>query len=167
MATDSLWWLIAIALMAVGLIGTVLPVLPGTTVILAAAVVHRVMVGAEAGASWWCIGGLIVLTLISYAIDLASGYFGAKYFGATRWGVIGAAVGVVIGIFTGFVTLLFAPVAGAIIGEMLGGKRLGSAGKAGWGTFLGSIAGMLAKVVLGFAMVIWWLLDAQSPLKGG
>ncbi len=158
------WWLLTIVLMAVGLLGTVLPVIPGTTIILAAAVLHRVMVGGQLGANWWCIGGLVVLTLISYALDLASSYFGAKYFGATKWGVIGATIGVIVGLFTGFVTLLFAPVIGAIIGEIIAGKRLVSAGKAGWGTLLGNLAGMIGKLALGFGMVIWWLLSVHSPL---
>ncbi len=161
---NLLWWFIAIIGMAVGLIGTVLPVIPGTTIILAAAVIHRVMVGAQFGASWWCIGGLVLLTLISYALDLASGYFGAKYFGATKWGVIGAMIGVIVGLFTGFVTLLFAPVIGAIIGEVIAGKRLVSAGKAGWGTLLGNLAGMVGKLALGFGMVVWWLLAVPPPL---
>ncbi|MDQ6911632.1 MAG: DUF456 family protein [Verrucomicrobiota bacterium] len=158
------WWLLTIFLMALGLLGTVLPVIPGTTIILAAAVIHRAMVGAEVGASWWCIGGLVVLTLLSYALDLVSSYFGAKYFGATKWGVIGAAIGVVVGLFTGFVTLLFAPVLGAIIGEVIAGKRLVSAGKAGWGTLLGNLAGMVGKLAIGFGMVVWWLLSAKPPL---
>lgn len=158
------WWLLAIVLMAIGLLGTVLPVIPGTTIILAAAVIHRVMVGPEFGASWWCIAGLVLLTLISYALDLASSYFGAKYFGATKWGVIGAIIGVLVGLFTGFVTLLFAPVLGAIIGEMMAGKRLVSAGKAGWGTLLGNLAGMIGKLALGFGMVVWWLLAVHSPV---
>ena len=106
----------------------------------------------------------MLLTLISYALDLASSYFGAKYFGATKWGVIGAIIGVLVGLFTGFVTLLFAPVLGAIIGEMMAGKRLVSAGKAGWGTLLGNLAGMIGKMVLGFGMVVWWLLAVHSPV---
>ena len=161
---DALWWFGAIVLMAVGLIGTVLPVVPGTTIILAGAVIHRVMVGAEKGMSWWGIGALVVLTAISYAIDFAAGYVGAKYFGATRWGVIGAVIGGIIGIFTGFVTLLVLPIAGAIAGELLAGKRLVAAGKAGWGTLLGNLAGMISKLAIGLAMVIWWLVTVRAPL---
>ena len=161
---EFLWWLFAIVLMAVGLLGTVLPIIPGTTIILAAAVIHRFAVGAERGASWWCLGLLVLLTLISYALDLASGFFGAKYFGATKWGVIGATIGVIVGIFTGFVTLLFAPVAGAILGELIAGKRLVSAGKAGWGTLLGNLAGIIGKLAIGFAMVICWLLNVTAPI---
>ena len=161
---DALWWFAAIVIMAVGLIGTVLPIVPGTTIILAGAILHRVMVGPEKGIGWLGLGGLVLLALISYALDFASGYFGAKYFGASRWGVTGAVIGGIVGIFTGFVTLLVLPIVGAIAGELIAGKRLVSAGKAGWGTLLGNLAGMIAKLVIGLAMIIWFLLDAHGPV---
>src|SRR5215217_7354108 len=161
---DLLWWLAAIVVMAIGLIGTVLPVLPGTTIILAAAILHRIFVGADQGMSWWGLGGLVVLTLVSYGLEFLSSYFGAKYFGATRWGVAGAVIGGLIGIFTGFVTLLVLPIIGAILGELIAGKRLVKAGKAGWGTLLGSLAGMIAKLAIGLAMVSWWLIIVPAPI---
>lgn len=160
---DLIWWLAAIVVMAFGLIGTVLPIVPGTSIILVAAIVHRIGVGAEKGMSWWAIALLVALTLASYGIDFAAGYFGAKYFGATRWGVIGAVLGGIVGIFTGFVTLLVAPIIGAIAGEVIAGKKLVSAGKAGWGTLLGNLAGMVAKLAIGLAMIVVFLLNASSP----
>lgn len=161
---ELLWWLAAIVIMAVGLIGTVVPFIPGTTIILAAAVGHRLIVGPEIGMSWWGIAGLVVLALVSYGAEFASSYFGAKYFGATKWGVAGAVLGGIIGIFTGFVTLLILPIVGAIVGEIIVGKRLVSAGKAGWGTLLGNLAGMVAKIALGLAMVGWFLVSVHSPI---
>ena len=164
MATDLLCWFAVIVAMAIGLLGTVLPVIPGTTIILAAAVTHRLMLGASKGISWWGIALLVLLTLVSYAVDFLSSYFGAKYFGASRWGIAGAIVGGFVGIFTGFVTLLFLPLVGAIVGEVIAGKQLMRAGKAGWGTLLGTLAGMLGKVVIGLAMVCWWLVAVPSPI---
>jgi uncharacterized protein YqgC (DUF456 family) len=161
--TDVLWWFAAILAMAVGLVGTVLPVVPGTTIILAAAIVHRLAVGADKGMSWWALGLLVLLTAASYAVDFAATYVGAKYFGATRWGVAGAIVGGIVGIFTGFVTLLVLPIAGAIAGELIAGKRLINAGKAGWGTLLGNLAGIIAKLGIGLAMIVLFLLNAHSP----
>lgn len=158
MNADWLWWFAAVVVMAIGLIGTVLPIIPGTTIILAAAVGHRFLVAADRGMSWWGIAGLVALTLLSYGLDFASSYFGAKYFGASRWGIAGAVIGGIAGIFTGFVTLLVLPIAGAIIGELIGGKRLVNAGKAGWGTLLGTLAGMIGKMAIGLAMVTWWLV---------
>ena len=164
-AMDVVWWLIAVVFMAVGLVGTVLPILPGTTIILAAAMVHRVMVGPEKGMSWWAVAILVALTLISYAIEFASSYFGTKYFGATKWGVLGAIVGGILGLFTGFVTLLVLPIVGAIIGELIAGKQLVAAGKAGWGALLGNLAGMIGKLFIGLAMVVCWLILVPAPLS--
>ncbi len=160
---ETLWWFAAVVVMALGLIGTVLPVLPGTTIILGAAIGHRILVGAEHGMSWWAIALLVVLTLASYAIESAAGYVGARYFGATRWGVIGAVIGGIVGIFTGFVTLLVLPIVGAIVGEMIAGKKLINAGKAGWGTLLGNLAGMISKLAIGLAMIVLFLMNSHSP----
>ncbi len=157
------WWFVAVVVMAVGLLGTVLPFMPGTTIILVAAIAHRLVVGAEYGMSWWMLGILLLLTLLSYVLDLAGGYLGTKYFGASRWGMVGMFAGVVVGIFTGFVTLLVAPVLGAIVGELIAGQRLIKAGKAGWGALLGKLAGMVAQLALGLTMVILFLMNAASP----
>ncbi|MDQ6623759.1 MAG: DUF456 family protein [Verrucomicrobiota bacterium] len=164
MPAHLFWWFAVIVVMAIGLIGSVLPVIPGTTIILAAAIAHRLIVGPEKGMAWWGLGGLILLTLISYLLDFASSYFGAKIFGATKWGVAGAIIGGIVGIFTGIVTLLFLPIAGAIIGELIAGKRMVDAGKAGWGTLLGTLAGMIGKAIIALAMVSWWLIAVPSPI---
>ena len=160
---NTIWWFVAVAVMAIGLLGTILPVVPGTTIILLAAVGHRLIVGAEQGMNWWMIGVLVILTAITYAIEFAASYAGAKYFGATKWGVIGAIIGGIAGIFTGFITLLVLPIVGAIIGEMIAGKKMIDAGKAGWGTLLGNILGMVSKLAIGLAMIVLFLLNADAP----
>lgn len=160
---NVVWWFIAIVVMAIGLIGTVLPAVPGAAIIFAAAVGHRLVVGPVDGMSWWGIAILAGLTLLSFGLDFAASYVGAKYFGATRWGATGAALGVIVGIFTGFITLLIAPIVGAIVGELIGGQRMVKAGKAGWGTLLGNLAGMIGKLAIGLAMVVLFLLNARSP----
>jgi uncharacterized protein len=113
---ELLWWLTTIVLFAVGLIGAVVPLLPGTTIILAAAIIHRLMLGPEKSVGWRTIAILAVLTLVTYALDFLSGYFGAKYFGATKWGMFGAIIGAVVGIFFGFIGFFVGPVIGAIAG---------------------------------------------------
>ena len=102
---ELFWWFFTVALFAVGLIGTVLPVFPGTIVILAGAIVHRIMLGPEKSIGWLTIVVLVLLTLGTYALDFLSGYFGAKYFGATRWGTFGAILGALVGLFFGIVGL--------------------------------------------------------------
>ena len=161
---ELFWWLFAIVLFAIGLIGTVVPILPGSTIILAGAVIHRMMLGPEKSIGWPTIGVLVLLTLATYALDFLGSYFGAKYFGATKWGTFGAIVGALIGLFFGIIGLFVGPVIGAITGEFIAGKRMIAAGKAGWGSLLGNLAGMIGKLVLALAMIAIFLMSVPSPI---
>src|SRR5467141_3731788 len=161
---ELLWWLITIVLFAVGLIGTVLPMFPGTAIILAAAVIHRIMLGPEKSIGWPTIIVLVLLTLATYALDFLAGYFGAKYFGATKWGTFGAILGALVGLFFGIVGLFVGPVIGAIAGEFIAGKRMIDAGRAGWGSLLGNLAGMIGKLAIALAMILIFVMTAPSPV---
>ena len=160
---ELIWWLVAIILMAVGLVGTILPVMPGTVIILAAAVIHQIMVPEGKSLGWWNVGALLLLTILSYGVELAAGYLGAKRFGATKWGGFGAMIGALVGLFFPFPGLLIGPILGAVAGELLAGKRLVSAGRADWGTLLGNLAGMIAKLSIGLVMVCWFLVSTPVP----
>ena len=160
---ELFWWLTAIVFFAVGLIGTIAPVLPGTTIILAGAIIHRLMVGAEKSIGWKMIVVLVLLTLATYAIDVLAGYFGAKYFGATKWAALGAVVGALVGIFFGIVGLFAGPVIGAVAGEFIAGKRMIDAGRAGWGSLLGNLGAMIGKLVIALAMITIFLIAVPSP----
>ena len=158
-----LWWFITIVLFAIGLIGTVLPIVPGTTVILAASIIHRVMLGAEQSVGGRTLAILTLLTTATYALDFLGGYFGAKFFGATKWGMFGAVLGVLAGLFFGLAGLFIGPVVGAIAGELVGGKRMVDAGRAGWGSLLGNLGGMLGKLLIGLVMITIFLTSVPAP----
>jgi uncharacterized protein YqgC (DUF456 family) len=160
---DLIWWLIVIFLFAVGLIGTVLPVFPGTTIILAATVIHRVMLGEEKSIGWRALAILVLLTLASYALDFLGGYLGAKHFGASKWGTFGAVLGALVGLFFGIIGLFAGPVIGAIAGEFVAGKKAIDAGRAGWGSLLGNLGGMIGKLVIALVMISVFLMSAPSP----
>lgn len=159
----ALWWTITLFLMLAGLAGTVIPLLPGTIIILGAAVLHRVMLGAEQSVGWSTLTALTILMLLSQVLDFFSGSLGAKYFGATRWGAIGGILGAVVGIFFGLPGIFLGPLAGVLAGELLGGRGLLPAGKSTWGTLLGTAAGMAGKLIIGSIMIIWFLIAALSP----
>ena len=160
---ELFWWLFTIVLFAVGLIGTVLPVIPGTTIILDAAIIHRMMLGAEKSIGWRSIAILLLLTLATYALDFLSGYVGAKYFGATKWGMFGAVIGALVGIVFGIIGLFIGPVIGAITGEFIAGKKLIDAGRAGWGSLLGNLGGIIGKLVIALVMIAIFLMAVPSP----
>ena len=160
---ELFWWLFTIVLLAVGLIGSVLPAIPGATIILAATVIHRIMLGPEKSLGWRALTVLVLLTLATYLIDVLSGYFGAKYFGATKWGTFGAIIGAIVGVFFGIIGLFIGPAIGAIAGEFIAGKRMIDAGRAGWGSLLGNIGGMIGKLIIALVMITIFLVNTPSP----
>jgi uncharacterized protein YqgC (DUF456 family) len=156
---DWLWWTLTVVLMLGGLVGTLVPLLPDTVLILAGAVVHKVTLDPDGTiVSWWTIGGLFVLMLVSYGIDFVSGAMGAKYFGATRLGAVGGIIGAIVGMFFFPLGLFVGPLVGVLLGEIIGGKELVAAGKSTWGTLLGTTAGVVVKLGLAFVMIAWFAL---------
>lgn len=149
---DSLLWVLAAGLIVLGLLGTVLPVLPGTVLVLAGVVLGawiddfaRVGVGTV-----WLVGALAVL---AWLVEWAASLLGAQRAGASRLALLGAAIGTVLGLALGLVGVLFMPLLGAAVGEFLARRDQQRALKVGLATWLGLLAGMLAKVVLAFTMV--------------
>jgi uncharacterized protein len=160
---ELFWWFLTIVLFAVGLIGTIVPVLPGTTIILAAAIIHRLVLGAEKSIGGKTIVVLVLLTLVSYVFDFLGSYFGAKYFGATKWAALGAILGMLVGLFFGIIGFFVGPVIGAIAGEFIAGKRMIDAGRAGWGSLLGNLGATAAKLIIALAMIAIFLINVPSP----
>jgi uncharacterized protein YqgC (DUF456 family) len=149
---DIVAWILAIALMAVGLAGTLLPVLPGTGLILCAILLHRFWFGAD-GVGWVAISVAAVLFLLSLAVDFLAGVTGAKISGASKAGLWGGLAGMIVGLFFGLPGILLGPLLGVLAGELLVGRRWAEAGRSSVGTVLGNLAGGLAKLALGLAMV--------------
>lgn len=150
-ATWALFALSAV-LVAVGVAGIVLPVIPGAPVLFAGLVLAAWAENFEfVGYGWLTVLGL--LALLSYAVDFAAGVFGARRFGASRRGMLGAALGAVIGLFFGLPGVLLGPFVGAVLGELSGQRRLDEAGRAGMGASLGLVLGAAAKLALAFSML--------------
>ncbi len=166
---NYVWWTVTIILMLIGVAGTVLPLLPGTTIILAAAVLHHLLLPPEQTVGWWTIGGLALLTVVSYIVDFVSGTVGAKWYGATKWGAIGGIIGAIVGLFFGIIGVFVGPLLGVLVGELLGGKGLLPAGKSTWGTVIGTTAGIILRFAIAVVMVLWFLFASigfdRSPAE--
>ncbi|HPE00537.1 MAG TPA: DUF456 family protein, partial [Burkholderiaceae bacterium] len=105
---DALWWTIAVILMLVGLAGTVLPALPGVPLIFAG-ILLAAWIGHFEAISVTTLVILGLLTAIGVVADFVATALGAKRAGASRYGIIGAALGTVVGVFTGLWGLVFMP----------------------------------------------------------
>ncbi len=147
---------VALGVMLVGLAGSVLPGLPGPPLVLVAALGHRLWFGEESIS----IPGLVVLALLmvaSLVLDYAAGLVGARKMGATWRGVVGAALGVIVGLFTGLWGIFAAPFIGATLAELAGGRDLRASGRAGIGAVLGLLAGVVGKVACCAVMIALFL----------
>jgi hypothetical protein len=145
-------FVLALLAMMVGLLGAVLPGLPGPPIILAAALAHRLFLGPR-GSAWWVVGALALLAVFSMALDFLATSYGAKRLGATWRGAVGAALGAMAGLFWMPVGLVLGPLLGAMAFEMFAGRHWHEAGKAGLGAVLGLVAGIVGKVACCIAMI--------------
>lgn len=153
-------WTLTISLLVVGVIGSVVPLLPGPFLIFLAGILHT-WLRPESAMSWQGIVILSLLLVVAYVLDMVSGALGARWFGASRWGIAGVFIGGIVGLF-------FAPL-GFILGPILGGlafelvfakKRMVPAVKSTWGTVLGTGLGLVARLIISLAMVATVLIDA-------
>jgi len=149
---DVVWWVLSVALMLVGLAGTVLPVLPGTALVLAG-IVLAAWIDDFARVGGGTLALVAVLAVIAWVLDYVAGLLGAKKAGASVHALIGAAIGTVVGLLMGIVGVLFMPLVGAAAGEYLARRDERRAVKVGLATWVGIIIGMIAKVVIAFMMI--------------
>lgn len=159
--TPTLLWTATIALMLLGVAGTVLPALPGTALVLAGAVLGA-WIDDFTRVGGITLGVIAALAVLSWVLEYAAGLLGARRVQASRQALIGAALGTVLGLFMGLVGVLFMPLVGAAVGEYLARRDELRSLKVGLATWLGMMLGMLAKVVLAFVMIgvfvaAWWL----------
>jgi hypothetical protein len=135
-----------------GLAGVVLPVLPGSALLVAGAL----LVGWADGftrVSGWTVAACAVIGGVIWAVDLAAGVLGAKAFGASKWAVIGSGVGLVVGLFLGLPGIVLGPAIGALVFEYLRNPNFERALTAGAGAFVGFVLGSIVKVALAFVLV--------------
>lgn len=155
------WWLASIALIVIGVAGTVLPALPGTAFVLAG-IVLGAWIDGFARVGWPTITIVSVLAVVSWVLDYVAGLLGARKVGASKLAIVGAAVGTVAGLLFGFIGVLFMPFVGAAIGEYLDRQNHQRAVQVGVATWVGIMIGLIAKVVIAFVMigvfaVAWWV----------
>lgn len=151
---DPTWPLLALAglLVAVGLVGTVLPAIPGVPLIFLGLFVAAWAEGFQ-HVGTGTITVLGAMALFAYGVDLVAGALGARKFGASRLAVVGAMIGAVAGLFFGIPGVLVGPFVGAAAGELVARRDLLQAGRAGFGTWLGLVVGAAVKIAISFSMV--------------
>jgi uncharacterized protein len=160
LAMDTLFYAIAAALIVVGLVGAIVPLLPGIPLIfggiwLIAGADHYRHLGL-----WWLLG-IALLGAAGLLMDLLAGALGARRAGASPRAVWGALLGALIGMFFGLPGVLLGPFFGAMLGELTAGNSVLRSTHVGASTWLGLIFGTIVKLVVSLTMVsllgaAWW-----------
>lgn len=153
-----LLYVVGAAALVAGIAGVVLPVLPGSLLLVAGAVA---VAWAEdfQRVTGWTVALAVVLGLVIWAVDLAAGALGTRWSGASRWAAVGAGVGVLVGLAFGLPGVILGPAIGALVFEYARNPEVKRAAQAGAGAFLGFVLGSAVKITLAFVLVGAVVLD--------
>lgn len=147
-----------ILLMLLGLVGTFLPVLPGTGLIFLGILLYGLYDHFQV-VSGQFVAAMFALTLLAMVTDYLAAALGAKKVQASRAGMVGATLGGVVGLFAlGPIGLFVGPFLGAITGEVASGRTARQAVRVGVATVVGVMGGMLLKGAIGVAMIAMFVL---------
>ncbi|ASQ90185.1 hypothetical protein CHL67_03885 [Prosthecochloris sp. GSB1] len=142
----------AVLLVVSGIAGMVLPALPGILLVFAGLFIAAWADGfAYVGSGTIIVLG--ILTILGYAFDFLAGAFGAKAFGAGRPAFFGATAGTIVGLFFGLPGIIFGPFVGAFAAELFIRRTIGAASLAGFGAWIGMVAGIAGKIAVAAAMI--------------
>ncbi len=143
---DIFLLILACLCMLLALLGCILPGLPGAPIAYAGLWIAQATDRVDF--SWQTLLLWGIATLVVTALDYVVPALGTKRFGGTRWGIWGSTIGVVVGLFLGPWGVILGPLVGAILGELLGGKEMEKALRAGWGSFVGLFFGTILKLIV-------------------
>ena len=144
----------------IGLATSLLPVVPGSLIVWSGIIIHKLWMG-DASVTWKIVILTGVITLIGQIADFVMGVWGARKFGASWKGALGAFIGAFIGFFIPppLLWLIVGPVIGAIIGELCAGRTFKAGSKAGVGTIIGGLVAFALKFGLSVCVVAVFYLD--------
>lgn len=135
----------AYALCVLGIIGCVVPILPGPWLAYLGILVPFINGGTVPGWQIW--SGLLlcaIVTILDYIVPI----IGTKKFNGSKYGIWGCTIGTIIGLFFMPIGIIAGPFIGALLGEICAGKKSDEALKAGFGAFVGFLAGTLIKLIV-------------------
>jgi len=156
----TLLYAVAALLIIVGLLGAIVPALPGIPLIFGGIWLVSALDHYRHAGLWWLLL-IAFIGLVGLTIDLIAGVLGAKRVGASRLAILGALAGTVTGLFFGLPGLVLGPFLGAVLGELAAGNSVAGSTRVGIGAWAGLIFGTIVKLVSSLMMLAlfgfrWW-----------
>ncbi|MBQ3344586.1 MAG: DUF456 domain-containing protein [Kiritimatiellae bacterium] len=154
---------VAIVLMIAGLIGCVVPIVPGPVLAYCGLLC---MIPTSKAPSSLVIAVFGAAALVVTVLDYVVPALGAKRFKCSKYGTWGCAIGTFVGIFFFPLGILLGPFCGAVVGELLARKSAGEALWGGFGAFLGFLSGVLMKIVFCAATIFFYFRSFLVTIGG-
>ncbi|HTG36668.1 MAG TPA: DUF456 domain-containing protein [Thermoanaerobaculia bacterium] len=149
---ENVFLLLGGALVVLGIIGTVMPALPGAPVVFVGLLIAAWAEGFQK-VGWFTLTILAILTLLSFVVEFLASSLGAKRVGASWAALFCAAAGAIVGLFFGLPGFILGPFVGAVAGEYAARRNWRQASRVGLGTWIGMLLGIAGKLTLVFTMV--------------
>ncbi len=155
---DIVWIIIGAAFIIAGIVGTVVPVMPGTPLSYVGLIFLQLTEKPPFDLSFMLVWALIVI-LVS-GLDYLATIIGTQRMGGTRYGIAGCLIGGVFGLFV-FPPfgLILGPIAGAFIGELIGGKNQDHAMKAAMEAVLGFFISTFIKLIVSLTIAYYFIVN--------
>lgn len=154
---DIVWMVLGVVLVLVGIVGSVLPMLPGPPLAFVGLLVQQLRsdppFSTQQVLIWLAI--TIVITLLDYWVPI----YGTKKFGGTQAGAWGATIGLLLGFFLGPWGIILGPFLGALAGELMANQESGKALKAAFGSLVGFLFGTISKLIV-CGVMGWYLIKS-------
>jgi len=155
---DLLLIIISAVLIVLGIIGSFMPILPGPLTSWFGLFILNLISSVEIDSTLLIITFIIAVTI--FILDSLIPIYGSKYFGATKYGIIGASIGLVIGIITPIpFGILIGPILGALIGELLFNNDLKKSIKSSIGVLIGFVASSFIKFVTSIVYLMIYIIQ--------
>jgi uncharacterized protein YqgC (DUF456 family) len=159
MEYDLIWSIIGLVVLLAGIVGCLLPIIPGPPLSWASLVILQLHKDPPFTTDFLILWAVVVIlvSLLDYYVPV----WGTKKFGGTKYGAWGSAIGIIFGIFL-FPPfgIIIGPFVGALAGETIAGKDIQKALKSAWGSFIGFLAGTIMKLFVSLILGYYFIINA-------
>lgn len=147
----------SVVLMILGIIGCLVPVLPGPPLSFVGLIMLQITRFGDFPSQLLVVMGIIavVVTILDYVVPI----WGTRKFGGSKYGMRGATVGLIVGLFLGPAGIIIGPFVGAFVGEMIFKDDIRYAFRAGFGSLLGFLMGIGLKLAASFLMTFYYVKE--------
>ena len=154
---DVLLFIVSALLMLVGIIGSVVPALPGPPLSYVGLLLLQLTDKVQLSTSFLVVWGIVVLAVV--VLDYYLPIWTTKRIGGSKAGINGSIIGMVVGIIFTPIGMILGTLLGAIIGEIIGGASGDKALKSGLATFVGTMLSIGIKLIVCVSLLMYYIIE--------